>query len=250
MIDFTKKKIIIADVDDTICESCQQISEQMAQQISMMIKSGFSFAFISGTKAEDLQRMISSKLRETHHLLGTTGTKYVKVQQDIGEVKYNLSLTTLEKEEIISTIKELVQRYNVVPITSTEDQIQDRDSQITLSAIGRHAPSELKAKYDADGSRRKVWVEFLKQKMGEDRYEFKIGGTTSVDVTRKGLDKEWGIREFLKFNNLSTEEVLFFGDKLDPGGNDYPATKVVDCIAVTSPEDTLKKLKEISDFRL
>ena len=88
-------------------------------------------------------------------------------------------------------------------------------------------------------------VEFLRQYLKEERYEIGIGGLTSINITKKGFDKEWGIREFLKFNSFSASKVLFFGDKLYPGGNDYPATKVVDCVAVKNPEDTLEKLKEL-----
>ncbi len=53
------------------------------------------------------------------------------------------------------------------------------------------------------------------------------------------------IREFLKYNNFSPDEALYFGDKLYPGGNDYPATKIVDCIAVKNPEDTLRELQQL-----
>ena len=72
----------------------------------------------------------------------------------------------------------------------------------------------------------------------------KIGGTTSVDITKKGFDKEWGIRKFAEHRGIDHSEIIFFGDKLHPGGNDFAASKVVDCIAVTNPEDTLNKLKE------
>ncbi len=243
-INFTKKKIIIADVDETICESCQQISPEMAEQINRMTASGYTFAFISGTKAEDLQNMISSRVNETHHLLATTGTKYVLMEKENHSIVYNCSLSPNEKEEILLALDKLIHQYQIISLTTKEDQVQDRDSQITLSAIGRHASSELKGKYDPDGSKRQVWIGFLKGLLGE-KYDFKIGGTTSLDITQKGLDKEWGIRKFLKHHNLNSENVLFIGDKIYPGGNDYPATKVVDCLAVKSPKDTLEKLRVI-----
>lgn len=243
-IDFTKKKIIIADVDETICESCQQVSREMAEQINRMVTSGYTFAFISGTKAEDLQNMISFRVNEKHHLLATTGTKYVLMEPGSHSTIYNCSLNQSEKEEILIALDKLIQQYQIVSLTTKEDQVQDRDSQITLSAIGRHASSELKAKYDIDGSKRQAWIEFLKGLLGE-KYDFKIGGTTSLDITQKGLDKEWGIRKFLKHHNLNPEQVLFMGDKIYPGGNDYPAIKVVDCLSVKSPQDTLGKLKTI-----
>jgi NDP-sugar pyrophosphorylase family protein len=87
-IDFNEKRVIIADVDDTICESCQQISSEMSNQISKMIKAGYEFVFISGTKSEDLIKMISSLVKGKHHILGTTGTNYTLVEKDVSEEIY------------------------------------------------------------------------------------------------------------------------------------------------------------------
>ncbi|MBI2669518.1 HAD-IIB family hydrolase [Candidatus Woesearchaeota archaeon] len=245
LINLAEKKVIIADVDETICDSCQQISENMAEQINAMIRKGYQFAFVSGTDFKNLQGMISSRLREEHHLLCATGTCYVKVQGGNSQTMYTHSLSSAEKKEIISAIEKVVRHFNIISLTTKEDQIQDRDSQITLSAIGRHAPSDIKATYDPDGSKRKVWIEFLQPELGTEKYEFKIGGTTSIDITRKGLDKEWAIREFARYNDIPLSNILFFGDKIYPGGNDYPASKIVDCIAVKNPQDTLHQLRKL-----
>jgi phosphomannomutase len=239
-----EKKIIIADVDETICESCQVISDEMAERISNLIDKGYEFAFISGTGLKSLQRMISSKLINKHHILATTGTNYALMNKNEEERIYNHSLSIDEKKEILLCFDQLIEHFEIKSMTTKEDQVQDRESQITLSAIGRHAQKELKAKYDPNGEIRQIWVEFLKKDLGE-KYDIKIGGTTSVDVTKKGLDKEWGIREFLKHHGLGPERVIFFGDKLYPGGNDAPAANVVDCISVKNPLETLEKLKEL-----
>lgn len=245
-INFNEKRLIIADVDDTICDSCQVISDEMAEQINKMISRSYQFAFISGTKSESLQRMISSKLKKEHHILATTGTNYTLIREDgTAEIKYNYSLTPTEKKEIIAAFERLIEQYLIKSMTTKEDQLQDRDSQITLSAIGRHAPTELKASYDPDGKKRMEWIEFLKNYLDENKYVLKIGGTTSIDITKKGFDKEWGIRKLAEHHQIPFSKIIFFGDKLFPGGNDYSATEVVDCVSVKNPKDTLQKLKEL-----
>ena len=246
-IDVNEKKVIIADVDDTICESCQIISDEMAFEIARLVNSGYKFAFISGTKSESLQRMISSKLKKEHHILGTTGTNYTLVKNDGDgvEIIYKYSLSDEEKKEIIFAFDKLISDYNIQSMTTKEDQVQDRESQITLSAIGRHAPTESKATYDPDGKIRLEWIEFLKNHLDSEKYQMKIGGTTSVDITKKGFDKEWGIKKFAEHHGIEHSEIVFFGDKLHPGGNDFAASKVVDCIAVKNPSDTLRKLKKM-----
>ncbi len=191
VIDLSKKKVIIADVDETICYSCQQIQPAMAAQIDALIRHGYQVAFISGTKMEDLLHMISSQLTENHHLLAATGTKYCKVSSSqTRQICYNHALTAEQKKEAITAFEALAEKCNIIPLTSKEDQIQDRDSQITLSAIGRHAPAALKESYDPTGEKRRIWVTFLKEKLDPEKYEFNVGGTTSIDITKKGLDKE------------------------------------------------------------
>ncbi len=238
-INFSKKKVLICDVDQTVCDSCQEMSESMAQQIDALITKGYSFAFISGTHHQELQRMISSKLNQEHHILATTGTNYLQVKNKFAHSKYNLSLSKEEKEIIFNAFNKLIDEFKLVPLTSKQDQLQDRDSQITLSILGRNAPSDVKSGYDPDGKRRKTMVDYLRQLLNNEKFEMKIGGTTSIDITKKGLDKEWGIKEFAKYNDIDINKIVFFGDKIYPGGNDYPAAKIVDCVSVDSPRDAL-----------
>ncbi|MAF99209.1 MAG: hypothetical protein CMH61_01215 [Nanoarchaeota archaeon] len=245
LINFENKKIIMADVDDTTCDSCQLISEPMAQQISTMIQNGYTFAFISGTDSENLMKMISSKVKEEHHILGATGTNYTYVKNGLTEEQYSQLLTGEQKNLIFSAVNSMIEEFSLEPATSREDQIMDRGSQITLSTLGRNAPSIVKAAYDPDGNKRKRMVTYLRQFLSSEVFDIHIGGTTSVDITQKGTDKEKGIREFLAFHNYDAKDVIYFGDKIYPGGNDYAALRIVDCISVKNPEETLLRLKEL-----
>ena len=43
--------------------------------------------------------------------------------------------------------------------------------------------------------------------------------------------------------SLTEREILFFGDRLDPGGNDYPIKAMgIDCIEVHGWEDTISNV--------
>jgi len=162
---------------------------------------------------------------------------------------YNFTLHEEEREEIKEALEKLTKEFDIVSLTTKEDQIQDRGSQITLSAIGRNAPLEIKKQYDPDESKRKKWIVFLKTVLDGSKYEMNIAGTTSIDITPKGLDKEWGIKRFCKHYGISLNSILFFGDKIYPGGNDYPASRIVDCISVNSPKDTLKELRKLKELK-
>jgi phosphomannomutase len=239
-------KAIIADIDDTICLSTMPVSEAMAREIDRIASTGRLFAFISGSTVDQLSGQLDAALTQPHHLLGATGTHYVKVHyrdgKPVREEVHREGFSEEERRDILGAVEALITKFDVRPLTTKQDQLQDRGSQITLSAVGRHAPENAKRAYDPDGMRRKAWLEFLKERLG-DRFSYRIGGTTSVDITRKGIDKAWGIRRFLEHNRLSPHEALFFGDKLGPDGNDFPALSVVDCIEVRDPEHTLEILK-------
>jgi len=65
------------------------------------------------------------------------------------------------------------------------------------------------------------------------------GGSTSVDVTRKGIDKAYGLKKIISRLGISRTNVLFIGDRLDVGGNDYPVKAMgIRCVAVDNWQDT------------
>ena len=67
----------------------------------------------------------------------------------------------------------------------------------------------------------------------------RIGGATSIDVTKPGIDKAYGIKKLRETLHLSSKEMIYIGDALFPGGNDYPAEEAgVVSIPVKGPDDT------------
>ncbi len=242
---FMKKRVIIADVDETICETTQTVSPHMAKLVESFISAGHTFAFISGTKESYMTEMLSSQLQGKHFLLPCTGMLCIEAESGEKKTVYENLLSAAERKEVMEALEELVSYFNIITLTTKEDQIQDRGAQITLSPIGRSAPIELKKKLDPDGSKRKIWVAHLKTLLDPKKYDMTIAGTTSIDITRKGLDKGWGIKNFCEHYDIDLQDVLFIGDKTYPGGNDYAATQVVDFISVKNPDGAYEKLKEV-----
>ena len=73
-----------------------------------------------------------------------------------------------------------------------------------------------------------------------------MGGTTSIDVTRLGIDKAYGIRKLRDVLGISIEEMLFIGDALFVGGNDYPAVEAgVASIQVRDPDETKRVIEAL-----
>lgn len=49
-----------------------------------------------------------------------------------------------------------------------------------------------------------------------------LGGTASVDITKAGIDKSYGISKLQDTLGIALQDMVFIGDALFPGGNDYP----------------------------
>ena len=115
---------------------------------------------------------------------------------------------------------------------------------MSFSALGQEAPLSEKQVWDPDRKKRAIMVAELEKHIPE--FEIRIGGSTTIDITRKGIDKEFGIKEFLTYAKIDKDQVLFIGDALEPGGNDYPATRVgIKTIDVSGPEEAEKIIGEM-----
>lgn len=70
-------------------------------------------------------------------------------------------------------------------------------------------------------------------------FTVRLGGATSIDVTKPGIDKGYGIRKLRDILGTAIEDMIYIGDALFPGGNDYPAKEAgVLSIAVRGPQET------------
>jgi phosphomannomutase len=122
--------------------------------------------------------------------------------------------------------------------------IEDRGSQITFSALGQLAPLEEKEKWDPDFAKRKKIKAILDTLIPE--FSVRMGGATSIDVTKPGIDKAYGIRKLRDLLGIPLKEMIFIGDALFVGGNDYPAEEAgVVSIPVRGPNETKRVTEAI-----
>jgi phosphomannomutase len=70
--------------------------------------------------------------------------------------------------------------------------------------------------------------------------EVRSGGSTSVDITHRGIDKAYGMTKLAEQTGIALGDMLFVGDRLDEAGNDYPVLALgVPCRAVEGWEQTV-----------
>ena len=98
--------------------------------------------------------------------------------------------------------------------------IEDRGSQITFSALGQQAPLEAKRAWDPSGDKKRKLRDAVALDVPD--LEVRAGGSTSVDITRRGIDKAYGMAKLVEMTGIAPHDMLFIGDRLDEAGNDYP----------------------------
>jgi HAD superfamily hydrolase (TIGR01484 family) len=205
---------------------------------------------ISGGRFEQFDTQVLRHLqiddgrRHRLHLMPTCGTRYYRWDGQAWTAVYVEDLSEEEKRRVIAVLTEGARSLGLWATDPWGEIIEDRGSQITFSALGQAAPPDAKYAWDPDGRKKAALREYAAARLPD--LEVRSGGSTSVDVTRKGIDKAYGIGRLLDGLSLNAADVLFIGDRLDEGGNDYPVrTLGVPCVAVECWEDTAKYLRAL-----
>jgi HAD superfamily hydrolase (TIGR01484 family) len=246
------KKLIAFDLDDTLAISKSPISDRMAELFTQLL-SKYHVCVISGGKIEQfhmqvVDRIDASPEQLSHlHLMPTCGTRYYRydVTNESWKLQYAEDLTPEQKKNIVEVLEKSAKDQGLWVEEPYGELIEDRNSQITYSVLGQQAPAEVKYAWAEKNAETKLKLRDLVAERLPD-LEVRLGGTTSVDVTRIGIDKAYGIQKLMDELNIGTDEILFFGDKLQEGGNDYPVKALgIDSIEVEKWEDTAFGLEGI-----
>jgi phosphomannomutase len=180
------------------------------------------------------------------HLMPTSGTRYIRFDPKTSSwvQQYAEDLSIVEKQSIIAALTEGARNLGLWEPSPHGDIIEDRGSQVTFSALGQEAPAELKYAWDRDGAKKERLRAYAAERLST--LSVRAGGSTSIDVTRQGIDKAYGMRRLMEILDLAPTDVLFFGDQLGEGGNDFPVKSTgIDTVAVRDSTDTALALQVI-----
>jgi hypothetical protein len=251
---FYDKELIIFDLDGTLAESKQPIDMEMTGLLARLI-SKKKVAVISGGSFEQFKKQFLpalEKFEETEvfpfsnlFLLPTSGSAMYIFKKNAWKLEYSHHLSPTEKEKIYAAFKEALEKSGEkMPEKHYGDVAEDRGDQITFSADGQSAPIEVKAQWDPTEKKRLHIVSFLKPLLPD--FSIGIGGMTSIDVTKKGIDKAFGVRKICEYLKIPILNVVYVGDALFPGGNDYAArASGVECVEVVNVKETKNLIQGI-----
>ena len=242
-------KAMIFDLDGTLTPSKQVMLPEIARVFARLTRvlptgviSGGSFRQFSHQLLEPLSSQDFSP--QQLHLLPTCGTRYYLFADGDWKAQYVLKMAPEQVQKARIVIEDVARSLGYWCEDPAGEIIENRGSQLTYSALGQQAAREAKDAWDPSGVKRAE----LAARAGKLLPELTVlsGGSTSVDITMRGIDKAYGVEKFLARTALKPAEVLFVGDRLDPDGNDYPAVRTgVQTRATTGPGQTQEIIAQV-----
>ncbi|WP_040163288.1 HAD-IIB family hydrolase [Microbacterium gorillae] len=243
----TAPELVAFDLDDTLAPSKAVLDPRIADLL-VRLAERVQVAIISGGQWEQFRTQVIARLPETSastlqriHLMPTCGTQYYRHDGSGFATVYREDLDEAQKAAAIAALEQEARRLGLWEENPTGDVIEDRGSQITFSALGQHAALADKKAWDPSGEKRLRLRAAVAACLPD--LEVRAGGSTSLDITRIGIDKAYGMTRLAEASGVALADMLFYGDRLDEGGNDYPVLALgVPSVAVEGWEDTADRL--------
>lgn len=242
------KKIVAFDLDGTLALSKQPLTDEMAELMAQLLTVA-QVAVISGGDWPQFDKQVASRLpdhadRSRLWMMPTSGAKLFLFREGAWSPVYAELFTDDQKREILDAFDAALEATGFTPEETWGERIEDRGSQITFSALGQQAPLHAKELWDPDFAKRKVIQADLIRRL--PNVSINLGGATSVDITQPGVDKAWGLKRLSERSGVAEADILFIGDAIFPGGNDYPAKAMgLDTICVRDAADTANVIAAI-----
>jgi phosphomannomutase len=253
------KKLVAFDLDGTLADSKSPADDRLLSVFAELLNN-FQVCVISGGKFEQFQKQLLSKLKadpaqlERLHLMPTCGTRYYVydlAKQDWKKV-YAEDFNEAEKKKIIDALNKGFDDLGYRAEKTYGETIEDRGSQVTFSVLGQDIVDELgkeglrlKHEWDPDNKKKNELRDYIAPLIPE--FEVRVGGVTSIDVTKQGIDKAYGMKKLMELLDISKNDILFIGDRLQEGGNDYPVKAFgIDSIQISHWQETASAIEAIN----
>ena len=244
-------ELVAFDLDGTLAESKQRMSSDMGDLLSRLLRR-MPVAVMSGAGWPQFEKQFFPALPEgtpLNNLYIFPDNAAQCFVHRAGEwlPQYDQAFSPAEKERITKALKDALQAVGLerAPVRVWGERIEDRGEEIAFSPLGQEAPLEEKGEWHKghDDVRRRLQEE-LRKRLPE--YASAMGGLTTIDITRKGINKAYGIKRLSELAHTPITQILYVGDALEAGGNDAVVLDVgVPTHAVFGPEETSELIENL-----
>lgn len=243
-------KLLIFDLDNTLAESKQAITKEMAKLLAKLLDY-IKVGVISGGGLPQFLKQVVDQLPHKAnlanlYLLPTAGAALYEWNKDKWNKVYEERLSDTEVHTIERAMREGAEETGFIDFKTKVwgERIEHRGGSMVLSALGQQAPPEEKKAWDPDHTKRRALQQAISVRLPE--FSVAMGGWTTIDVTKKNIDKAYGVHQLCERVHIDEIHAVYVGDQLVPGGNDEAVYKTrVKTHAVKDPTDTEAYLKEM-----
>lgn len=242
-------KAVLFDLDDTLAESFKPPKAEMITRLSALLdKTAVAILTAAGfprVEAEFLDHLALSPRIDRCFVFPNSASQCYTHGDGAWRLQYSLDINPEDRAAIKKALDESVRETGILGDNPKyQPAIIDREAEIAFAAIGLDASAKDKNAWDPDQSKRRRLKAALETRVHE--FEILIGGKTTIDITKKGVDKAYGVRWLAEKLGCAPSEMLFIGDALYEGGNDAVVIPTgIQTRSVANPEETAAIVDEL-----
>ncbi len=240
-------KLIAFDLDGTLAESKMPLTSEMAGLLNKL-STVAKVAVISGGSFERFEEQLLPYLIPSSNIILLPTDGGACFEYNSAEKQWRMTESLIFNQELKKETRKVLDEiigsglYDI-PSNPAGEYVEDRGTEIAFSALGQEALLENKKDWDPDQKKRQKIKQELEKRLPD--VSISIAGTTSIDILPKGFNKAVGLEALLKRLDLTKKDVVFLGDAIFPGGNDYSVFEAgIESIKVSGPLETERIIRK------
>ena len=243
-------KLAVFDLDGTLAASKSPVTGQMGTLLARLLEK-MPVAVMSGGAWKQFEKQLlpalpSDARLDRLYLFPVSAAECLRYEDGEWRTVYTNRFSDEERERVMTALDEGLEEtgMDALPEQVWGERIEDRGAQITFSGLGQEAPIAQKAAWDPDQTKRKPLADALRRKLPD--FSIRANAASSIDITREGITKAYGVRELAKLSGISIADMTYTGDALHPGGNDEVVKETgIRTVPVDGPEDTARVIADL-----
>jgi phosphomannomutase len=253
-VDGALPRCVVFDLDGTLTGSKVPIEGPMAKTLLELVRR-LDVGIVTGGRYKLIEVQVLPYLdalgwtdadRHRLHLLPACGTQRRRWDGQRWRQEFREDLDAVDRERVPDVLIAAAKELGLFEQRHWGDYIDDRGGQITYSVFGQQAPLDVKQAWDPDGTKKERIRLLAAERL--PHLSVASGASSSIDVTRPGRDKAFGVEGLAAELGVRLEQLVFVGDRLQDGGNDASLRRLpVALVAVRQPADTLTWARELVD---
>ena len=246
-----KPKLVVFDLDGTLAESKQRMEPRMGELLAELLQK-MPVAVMSGAGFPQFEKQFLPALPDDAilsrlYLFPDNAAQCYVFEAGKWRTRYDNAFTLQERERILKELEGALKEVGLseAPVRIWGERVEDRGAEIAFSPLGQQAPLKEKEEWhkEHDDTRKRLH-EALDKRLPD--FANAMGGLTTIDITRRGITKAYGVKQLAGLSQISVSEMLYVGDALEEGGNDAVVIESgVKTHAVFGPTETAALIEEI-----